>query len=84
MNLLLKVWHMICNRERKLRDGDYVLKDGCAWLRIKNISVRVHETDEGVVTDLWPVGAEFGDEPIASTYAFFSEAEKEEGEWNGL
>lgn len=42
-----------------------------------NISVWVHRSDEGVVVDLWPHQGEM-DEPLASTYAFFSEAEMEQ------
>jgi hypothetical protein len=39
---------------------------------VKGFAVRIHQTDEGVVVDVWD-GSGFGDSPIASTYAFDSE-----------
>ncbi len=39
------------NRERNLRDGDYVLIDGAAWFTVGKFSIRIHQTDEGVVVD---------------------------------
>lgn len=56
-----------------ITDGDYVLADGAAWFTVKNLSIRIHTTDEGVVVDIYPLNAE-ADEAIASTYAFFNEA----------
>ena len=64
----------------KLIDGDYEV-DTSVWLTVGNISVRVYKTDEGVVCDMWPLNSEDG-EPLATTYAFFHEAEPE-GEVNG-
>ena len=65
--------------EVELTGEDYVLpKDQTGvWIRVDNISVWVHRSDEGVVVDLWPHQGEM-DEPLASTYAFFSEAEMEQ------
>lgn len=61
-----------------LNESDYILKKECAWITVEYLSVRIKKTDEGVVIDIWPLGEEMGD-PIASTYAFFSEAFDEEG-----
>jgi hypothetical protein len=57
-------------------EHEYVLKDN-TWITCKTLSVYVHETDEGVVVDIYPSMKE-DTEPIASTYAFFSEGEEEE------
>jgi hypothetical protein len=63
------------NNEIEL-DGekDYVLPQDQTgvWIRVNNVSVWVHRTDEGVVVDLWPHQGEL-DEPVASTYAFFDD-----------
>lgn len=59
------------------RDTDYVLDCGNVWITVKHLSVRVHETDEGVVVDIWPLGREEDDDILASCYAFFAEAEAE-------
>lgn len=56
-----------------LKDGDYNLVDGAAWFTVRNISVRIYCTDEGVVVDMYPLHAEMN-EAIASTYAYFEEA----------
>ena len=60
--------------DTSLKDGDYTLVDGNAWFTIKNFSVRVHATNEGVVVDVWDKGKE-DEDIIASTYAFDSELE---------
>jgi hypothetical protein len=62
--------------EIELTDNDYfIAKDHAGvWIRVDNISVWVRRTDEGVVVDLWSKESEMADEPIASAYAFFSEA----------
>lgn len=46
------------------------------WLTIKNISVHIIETDEGVIVDIYPLNHE-DEDPITTTYAFFNEAEEE-------
>ena len=63
----------------KLPDGDYVLTDGAAWFRVKNFSIRIQSTDEGVVVDLYPYLREM-EEPVASCWAFDSEVEPEDNE----
>jgi hypothetical protein len=63
--------------ENTLPDGDYVLDAGAGWFAVQNLSIRIHETDEGVVVDIYRRGAE-GEPAIASTYAFFNEGKQEE------
>lgn len=55
-------------------DGDYVLTEGAAWVSAKGFSIRIIETDEGVVVDIYKRGEEM-DSAIASTYAFDQELE---------
>lgn len=60
--------------EKIIKDGDYILADGAAWFTVKKFSIRVQETDEGVVVDIYKLGDEMS-ESIASTYAFDAEVE---------
>lgn len=53
----------------ELVDGDYLLADDAAWFTVKDFSVRIKGTDEGVVVYIYELGRE-GDDPIASTDAF--------------
>jgi hypothetical protein len=62
-----------------LLDGEYVLTDGAAWFRVKNFSIRIQSTDEGVVVDLYPYLQEM-EEPVASCWAFDSEVEPEDND----
>jgi len=55
-------------------DGDYTLTDGAAWFTVKNLSIRIKETDEGVTVDIYPAEDEMS-AAIASTYAFFTDNE---------
>tara|TARA_Y100000310_G_scaffold269246_1_gene282336 strand:- start:7338 stop:7601 length:264 start_codon:yes stop_codon:yes gene_type:complete len=48
--------------------------EDCLWITVGNISVYIKRTDEGVVVDLFPLGQETGTS-MATTYAFFQEAE---------
>lgn len=57
----------------KLKDGDYGLAEGGLWLGVKNFSIRVVQTDEGVVVDIYALGCE-NDSPLSGTYAFDQEA----------
>ena len=59
-----------------LIDSDYVLAEGAAWFSVKDFSIRIHSTDEGVVVDIYKACEEMN-EPIASTYAFDAEILKE-------
>jgi hypothetical protein len=63
----------------KLPDGDYVLADGAAWFKVKNFSIRIQSTDEGVVVDLYPYLGEM-EEPVASCWALDSEVELEDND----
>jgi hypothetical protein len=49
--------------------------DGAAWFSVGKFSVRIHQTDEGVVTDIYALGHE-SDPVLGSTYAFTAEAEE--------
>jgi len=56
---------------------DYILEGDGVWITVKNISVHIIKTDEGVVADLWALGDEDG-EPLTSTWLMFAEAELED------
>lgn len=58
-------------------DYELVEKAGSCWIRTGCLSVYIRRNDEGVSVDIYPAGSE-SDEAIASTYAFFSEANPEE------
>jgi hypothetical protein len=58
----------------KLQDGDYELVDGCAWFTVKNLSIRINATDEGVAVDIYPINQESAD-AIAGTWALFTEGD---------
>jgi hypothetical protein len=56
----------------------YALREGAdaergVWIRIKNIDVRVYQTDEGVVVDMYPTDSPETD-AVASTWMAFAEA----------
>lgn len=59
--------------ETALKDKDYVLVDGRAWFRVGNISIRIYQTGEGVICDMYPFQHEMNDS-LASCYAYFTEA----------
>ena len=59
---------------KSIKDGDYILKDGKAWLEVKGFAIWVRATDEGVVVDIYKNEDELG-ESLASTYAFDSETQ---------
>jgi hypothetical protein len=54
--------------------GDYKIVEGSAWFEVKNFAIKIHQTDEGVVVDIFQNGLEDQD-PVASTYAFDNELE---------
>ena len=60
---------------KKLKDDDYKLSEGAAWIEVKNFAIRIHSTDEGVIVDIFKNG-EYA-EAIASTYAFDTETTNE-------
>ena len=43
------------------------------WITIKNLSVYIVKTDEGIMLEVYPLGREY-DEALISTYVFFNEA----------
>lgn len=61
-----------------LEDGEYILKDGCGWFEVENISIRIRKTDECVYVDLYGKGCEDADECIVTTYAYFDEVQSSE------
>jgi len=64
---------------KHISENDYEFKPDVfgyhsCWITVKNLSVYINETDEGVVVDIYALNHEM-DDPITSTYAFFNEAE---------
>lgn len=60
-----------CN---ELIDGDYLLADDAAWFTVKDFSIRIRGTDEGVVVDVYVLNCEL-EGVIATTCAFDNECE---------
>ena len=60
-------------------DNDYFLPDDeiSCWITVKNLSVYIVRTDEGVSVDIFAKGAEAG-ESIAGTWALDTEADDDE------
>ena len=54
---------------------DFTLVGESAWITVNNLSVHIKKEHEGVVVDIYGRGSEC-DDPIASTYAFYNEAEE--------
>ena len=56
--------------------SDYTLNDDSTsvWITVKNLSVYVRKTDEGVVCDIFPKGRE-DEDSICSCYALDSDGE---------
>ena len=64
-----------------VRDGlenEYALHEAhdAAWIRVGSISIHVRRHPAGVAVDLYPYEAE-DEEPIGSTWAMFSDAERD-------
>jgi len=56
---------------------EYTLDNISVWISVKKMSVYVHQTDEGVIVDVYALGHEDDDTgPLGSTYVFDSEAEE--------
>lgn len=47
-----------------LPDADYILSEGSAWFTLKGFSIRVSETDDGMVVSVYARGREWNP-PIA-------------------
>lgn len=60
---------------QNIPDGDYDLSEGRAWLGTTKFSIRVMETGEGVVVDIYGRGQE-DQSPIASTWAHENDIEE--------
>ena len=58
--------------ETPLTDHDYTPVEGEIWLSIKQFSIRIYATDEGVAADIFNLGREM-EGSLASTYVFDSE-----------
>lgn len=59
---------------KSIKDETFELSEGAAWFTVKNFSIYIHATDEGVIVDVYPKGRELED-LIASTWASDSEVE---------
>ena len=55
---------------------DWTFTGERVWITVKNLSLQIINTGEGVIVDIYPHKAEMSD-PLATTYAYFSEAEDE-------
>tara|TARA_R100001129_G_scaffold69966_3_gene47725 strand:- start:3681 stop:3926 length:246 start_codon:yes stop_codon:yes gene_type:complete len=57
---------------------DFKLKDSyyACWITVKNISVYIQQTDEGVAVDLWPRGLEDKDSSISGAWLTYKEAQE--------
>jgi hypothetical protein len=51
-----------------LKDGDYTLEEGAAWIIVKGFSIRILSANGVVMVDVYKEGKEM-DLPIASAYA---------------
>ena len=58
----------------QIKDGDYVLTEGGAWFTVGGFSIRLHKTDEGVVVDIYKLGAETSS-PLGSTWVLDADLE---------
>lgn len=56
-----------------LEDGDYDAPHGC-WLTIRNASIRIIPTDEGISVTIYRLGNEMADS-VAETWATYAELE---------
>jgi len=60
-----------------LKDGDYTLEEGAAWIETAPFSIRIQKTPEGVVVDIYQTGKEM-ETSIASAYAFTGDLDTHE------
>ncbi len=67
--------HALKKHDDSANDYDLNEMHTCVWIHIGNLSVCIHETDEGVAANIWPRPAADAQGPLTSTYAFFTEAE---------
>ena len=64
---------IVARNRTSLSDGDYLLSEGKAWIEVGPFAVRIQKTDEGIVVDVYPNGAEDA-QSIVSCYAYDEEA----------
>ena len=57
---------------KQMPDGDYELADGKAWFVVKNFSIRIRETENGVSIGAYKNGRE-ADGPVHSAHVFDNE-----------
>jgi hypothetical protein len=62
-----------------LIDDEYTLHEGAGWFKVKGFAIRIQDTDDGVVVDIYKSGRE-DEDAIASCYAFDSELTTEDTE----
>lgn len=67
------------DRTIKLEDARLDVEDNRMWVRIGKFDVLLNHTDEGIVVDVWPWVEKdaliLPDEPVATCYAFDSDAD---------
>ena len=68
-----------CGVLKMTEEGQYVLKEESCWITVGNLSVYVKREEEAARIDVYPLNDEMS-KAIASTYAFFEDAETEEEE----
>jgi hypothetical protein len=61
---------------KKLADGDYILREGAAWIEVSGLAIRIRAVETGVLIQCWPVGKEDED----STDSFFVSKPEKEGD----
>lgn len=44
---------------KKLKDGDYVLTEGAAWIEVKGLAIRIFHDGQGVMISVCPNGQEY-------------------------
>lgn len=52
----------------KLKDGDYVLSEGAAWVESGSFSIRIRHVDGAIYVDIYKNGHE-GENPLSTAYA---------------
>jgi len=61
---------------KHLKDEDHFLEEGSGWFSVKDFSIRIAATDEGVVVDIFKEGQE-NRGAVAATYAFDADVNEE-------
>jgi len=67
----------LLNLKKRPLYTDYKLEKPYVWIDVKNLAVRIKKDDEGVVVDVFQTGDEMA-EPIASTWALYTEGMTDE------